>query len=411
MKEATNKFQYDNQNFFQLACIPSVSLGLSSIIIGNHLAAKYGAGTAICSIAIGNLLLWLIAITILSMVDRVNSTAIDNIKSYLGNYGGQLIAIILMVVFLGWYAFHINFSLEQLNRLQLEGHKLERGMVIRSGAALGMISATLSIGGIRLLKRITVSAFPFLVLYSLYMITRSSVSISFKGTWGISFTGVLITTLLLLPGVINFPTFFRHSRSKAHSFLALTLIIILITFFQVSSIWLDLSGSKHFAASVISAAFIIVTLTTCNLLNIYLASACWETIIPRFGGGKGFAIIGLLGTLTYTFVQISDPVLFIQDLTNAYIAILGVVLLMAYLLRIVLKHRPRPFEKAISVATWVFGCIVATIYEVQHYLSGVDSVLVGMNASVMFLLCVLFLEETAWALRKKLESKALKKQR
>ena len=161
-------------------------------------------------------------------------------------------------------------------------------------------------------------------------------------------------------------------------------------------------------ASLISAAFVILILTTCNLLNIYLASACWQAFVPRFGGAKGFAIIGLLGTLTYTFIQISAPVQFLQNLTNAYIAILGVVLLMAYLLRIVLKHRPRPFEKAISLATWLFGCVVATIYESQHYLSGIPSLISGVNASILFLLCVIFVEETTWALRKKFGTKTLK---
>ncbi|SRR5581483_3607214 len=411
MRETHRRFEFDNQNFLQLTSIQAMSLGLSVIIIGNQLAVKYGAGTAICSIIIGNLLLWLIAIAILSMVNRAYSTAIDNFKSYLGNYGSQLIALILMVAFLGWYAFQIDFSLQKLNSLLLTENKLERGMVIRAGAALGLVSATLSMGGIRLLKKITLFVSPFLIGYSLYTIGLSHRSVQFHGTWGISFQAVLAAVLILLPGVVNFPTFFRHSRSKSHSFLSLTLITVLVTFFEISTIWLDLSGSKRFATSMISAAFILIILTTCNLLNIYLASACWEAIVPRFGGGKGFAIIGLLGTLTYTFIQISAPVQFIQDLTNAYIAILGVVMLMAYLLRIVLKHRPRPFEKVISLATWLFGCIVATIYETQHYLTGVNSVLVGMNASVIFLLCVLFLEETTWAIKKKLENKALKNHR
>ncbi len=136
MRETHRRFEFDNQNFLQLTSIQAMSLGLSVIIIGNQLAVKYGAGTAICSIIIGNLLLWLIAIAILSMVNRAYSTAIDNFKSYLGNYGSQLIALILMVAFLGWYAFQIDFSLQKLNSLLLTENKLERGMVIRAGAAL-----------------------------------------------------------------------------------------------------------------------------------------------------------------------------------------------------------------------------------------------------------------------------------
>jgi hypothetical protein len=142
-------------------------------------------------------------------------------------------------------------------------------------------------------------------------------------------------------------------------------------------------------------------------LNIYLASASWEAIVPRFGGAKGFAIIGLLGTLTYTFVQISVPVQYVQDLTNSYISTLGVVLLMAYLTRIIVRHRPRAFEQAINMATWLFGCLIATIYEIQHFLQGVQALIVGVNASILFFLLVIFIEETVWASRKKMGKKLL----
>lgn len=159
---------------------------------------------------------------------------------------------------------------------------------------------------------------------------------------------------------------------------------------------------------ILLALFVILILTNCNFLNIYLASACFETINPRFGGPKGFAIIGLFGTLTYTFVQISSPVQFMQNLTNSYIVILGIVLLMAYLTRIIVTHRARPYEKTINVVTWLFGCTIATVYESQHFLAGVQSLLVGVNASLLFFIGVIVCEETAWAARMKFGKKILK---
>jgi len=148
--------------------------------------------------------------------------------------------------------------------------------------------------------------------------------------------------------------------------------------------------------------FLIMIVSFCNLLNIYLASACWEMIVPHIKSGKEYAIIGLFGTLTYTFVQISTPVQFMQDLTNAYLTILGVVLLLAYLMRIMIKHRARPYEKKISLTAWLFGCAIATIYETEFFLQGERALLAGVNASILYFLCVIFLEETVWALRKKI---------
>lgn len=403
MKKSESRFQYDNQNFFQLACIQSASLGLSVIIVGQQLSKQYGAGTAICSIALANLILWLIAVGIISMTDKAQSNAIENIKTYIGKYGSLTAALILLLAFMNWYAYQINATLSEFHALLQMKEKWQSDVALRFGAALGLLSALLSIGGIRLLRKLTVAIFPLLFSYHLYSITVSDLSIPIKGSLGLSFSAILTAILTLLPGVINFPTFFRHSRSKAHSFLALTLLTIFITFFEISTIWMNFSFLQPETSTILlTSLFLILILTLCNLLNIYLASACWEAIIPHIGGGKEYAIIGLFGTLTYTFVQISTPVQFFQDLTNSYLAILGIVLLMAYLLRIIVRHRPRLFERSINLSAWLFGCVVSTIYEIQHFLHGVDALLAGVNGSILFYLAVIFIEETAWALRKKM---------
>ena len=397
--------QYDNQNFFQLASIQSAGPGLSVIIVGKQLAQQYGPGTAIYSILLGNLILWLIGIAVISMVEKAQSNAIDNFKNYIGKSGGIFAALVLIVAFLNWYAFQINFSIEELNSL-FKVDSTDRGEIgIRIGAALGILTALFSVGGIRLLKWLSVFCLPLLFCYHLYSLVTSEVLMSIEG-WKFSFSAVLLTILMLLPGVINFPTFFRHSRSKAHSILAISLLTLLISFFEISTIWMQFSTPASNLSDfhvALMAIFIIVLLTVCNLLNIYLASACWKTFVPQYGGGKEFAIIGLMGTLVYTFIQISSPVRFVMDLTNAYLASLGVVLLMAYLIRIIIRHRPRPLEKWISLATWIFGCLVATLHEARHFLQGTDALFAGINASLLFFLCVIFLEETIWAVRKKTE--------
>ena len=284
----------------------------------------------------------------------------------------------------------------------------QRDLVIRFGAASGLFTALLAIGGIRLLRRLSVISLPFLFCFILYSMSGSNKFVALQGTWGISLTAVLTSVIILLPGVINFPTFFRHSRSKAHSLLALTSLTTLISFFEIATIWMDFSfsvGAVSFPYLTLLALFLILLVTLCNLLNIYLASACWEAIVPHFSGGKEYAIIGLFGTLTYTFVQISTPVLFLQDLTNAYLAILGIVLMLAYLMRLIIRHRPRPHEIKISLTAWLFGCCIATIYEVQHFLKGEQALLAGINASIVYFLCVIFIEETVWAMRKRFSEK------
>lgn len=402
------KFQSDNQNFFELACIQSATLGLAGIILGSNLAKQYGKGTAICSIIVANLVLWIIAVGFISISGQSRNTAIDNIKNFFGRFGGTVASLIFIIAFLGWYAAELNFSMETINQ-QLhieEASKLD--LVLRLGAGLGLVCALLSSGGIRMLKKISIFALPLLLIYHFYGMALSP-SLTFpEEPLNLSFSAVLEGVLTFLPGIINFPTFFRHSKSKAHSFLALALFTLFATFFEVTTIFIDFTTIISSSYAVLTSIFIALTLLTCNMYNIYLASACWGLLVLHFESPKGYAIIGLLGTLTYTFIQISSPVQFILDITNAYIACLGLMLLLAYLTRIIIRHRPRTYEMLSNLSCWLFGCTLATIYEIHHYLKGMDALLYGLSATLLFYATMVFVEEIAWAIKTKRSEKLLK---
>ena len=408
MTNTGKKVQYDRQNFFELASIQSAAPGLFVIMSGKHLVSQYGAGTVICSVALGNLILWLVGIGVISMVDQIRSNAIENIKNYFGKYAKFLAAVIFLIAMLNGYAFEINFCVDFLSKLLGFSEEIKRMFTLRMGAGLGLLSAILSIGGIRLFKKIAVFSLPILLAHHVYIIVTSDLSVPLEGTWSFSLPIIVYAILLLLPGVINFPTFFRHSCSRNHSILALTLITLLITFLELSSIWWTSGPPINLLHTILLLLIIIIYPTCCNLLNIYLAAACWETVSARLGEPKWFAILGLFGTLAYTFIQVSFPARVMQDLTNSYIAILGVILLLAYLTRLIIKHRPKSFEKSINLAAWLFGCVISTVYEVQHFLQGNHALLAGVTGSVLFFLVVIFIEETVWATRVKWSRSSLK---
>ena len=393
---------YDHQNFWHLASIQSVSLGIGVIAIGGELAKKYGAGTAICSIIAGNFILWLIAIAVISMVDKTRSNAIDNISFYIGKYGGMLAACVLALSFLNWYSEQINISTSLLVHSYTYNASYGGAMLIKYGAGLGFITALFSIGGIHLLRKIaSISLIPIFA-YSLYAIFVSDVSLKLSGTWGLSFPAVLSVVLALLPGVINFPTFFRHSISKSHSIFSLSLIAFFVCFFEISTIWINIEQStKSMHGLILFSIFIISTQVFCNFLNIYMASACWEAFVPRFEGRREYAILGLFGTLVFALIQIESLMQFLQDLTASYITTLGVVLLLAYLMRTLVRHRVRRLERATSTAALLFGWYLATIYEYKYFPDPTAPVLAGIAASLLFFLIVLFIEETSWAVKGK----------
>lgn len=401
----------DHQNYFELSSIQTVSLGLVGMILGKQLAEQYGPGPAILSIFVGNLILWLIGLAIVSMVYQQHTNAIENIKGYMGKFGALLFAFLLVIAFIDWYVLQINITLDGLNSLFQSRLSWNNGWTIRIGSILGILSALLAIGGIRLLKWVATAAFPLVVIYNGAMIYTSDYSIWTNWKWGLSLSAILSTILMLLPGVINLPTFFRHSRSRADSFLALTLMLLFYTLFECASIWMNFSpdyefspqrnSSPSFSFFILPTALILAVTSICsNLLNIYMASACYESFIPRFQGVKGHVIMGMFGTAAYLFVQISTPIAFLANLFNAYVGVIGIVLLIAVLIRLIVKHRPRKFERTINVASWAAGSLAATLSMIQNPKDGIHSLLTGMAASALFFILVFFVEETLWSIQK-----------
>jgi uncharacterized membrane protein YfcA len=136
-----------------------------------------------------------------------------------------------------------------------------------------------------------------------------------------------------------------------------------------------------------------------NLVNIYFASAGWEMILPHRRSAKEYAIVGLLGTMAYTFLQISAPMEFLENMADNFIGSLGVVLLMAFLVKMVVRHRPRPGEQWVNVGCWLFGGTVGTVMGVSDG-DAARVLIASICASAVAFLVVVFVEEGIWSFRK-----------
>ena len=141
------QFEDHFQSYWHLICIQSASLGLPVIFIGQQLAEVYGAGSAIISVIVGNLISWLIGFAIISMATPERNNAMENVTSYLGKLGGLIAALILILAFFSWYIIQLDGAITGI--MALKGSK-SVGMPF--GVAMGLFIAVLSIGGIRLIK-------------------------------------------------------------------------------------------------------------------------------------------------------------------------------------------------------------------------------------------------------------------
>lgn len=399
-------FPDHHQNFWQITSIQSSAQSIPVMLFGGFLANTYGPGTSFISICIGNLIIWLIGLAIISMAAENRDNAIQNVRAYLGKGGAIFAALILIVAFIIWYMLEIRAVTSSLKSLLSESHIWKQGMDIRVGAALGLLIALLSLGGIRLIKWICVILFPILLGLLLLAVFTSDQTVIFKNTWGISLFAVVSVVTSNLPGFVILPTFFRHSRSRADSFLALTLITIFDILFQASSIFIGISNiseigimypvMQNYYFMITAIPFVIFSLICLNLVNIYFASAGWEAIVPHAWDSKEFVIIGLIGTAAFTFIQADAPMTYLENIAGNFIACMGVVLMLTFLVRLIVKHRPRPFEKSVSFFCWFIGGITSTIFEFRAF-DASYAMLAGISASLLAFLVIVFLEETVWS--------------
>lgn len=394
-----------HQNFWQLASIQVASMGIAGIMIGSQIAAQYGIGNAIGAIVIGNLILWLMGLIIVSMShpDRVNS--IVNIRRCLGKGSAIWTAIMVILACTFWIVFQIDSSIHFLSSFFPNNHA-NSGQSFKLGAALGLIVSLLAIGGIRLIKHLNVVFLPFLFGFQTIALSIAGKNDIVGPFLSFSLPPIIIVILFNIVATATLPNFFRHSRSLADSFLALTLIALMNCFFQISSIWIDFSDLiatfQRMNFGFLSLLCVVLVLGSfCSILEcIYAASASWEAIVPRFDGSKEYAIIGLAGTVSYLFIQISGPMAFIVDLACDFILILILVMLFTYLVQFVVKNKPSMFGKIVGSAAWIVGCIFATILKFQRPDQSAENLLAATGACALFFLGIVFIQELIWSLNK-----------
>lgn len=347
-----------HQNFWQLASIQIATIGLPGTIIGGHLAKEYGVGTAIVSVLIGNLLLWVIGLVIVLMSVQKRSNAIENVGDYLGRWGAMLASLILTVVFLIWYPINLGYAAAAIDSFS---NTFEERQTLLS-VAFGIFIALLSMGGIRLIRIICTVAFPILLLFLIYLFFITKNQIVWSGSWKVSFLATASVIAVILSGIVNLPTFFRHSRSKSHSIFALSLMTIFVSLFQTLTICIGISDpAGFFPKALISnnsiypslALLFIVAFSVCvNLGNIYFTSAVLDVFAPSLkkllGAGR-YALIGLIGSAIFVMPQwYFFNFMELEKIAEGFIACLDIILMIAFLVKIFVKHRIRLHEELSS---------------------------------------------------------------
>lgn len=383
------------------------------MLIGNILSAQHGVGVAITSICIGNLVLWIIGLSMFSMTYKGQGDAkhaIENVLSYLGKPITFVAALVVMVAFLSWFPMQINAQMDFTEGLLAQVPGWTKTIRLIVSIVMAFIMIGVSTLGIKAIKWACTAIFPLLVLFVLYALFNRTVPFP-EITWGVSIQGIILTVVIIFPGIINLPTFFRHARSKADGILALTLMTLFVIGFEMVTIWFQVDPSQGgvfapFVPSegwtanlVIVLGFVALATFCVNIVNIYFASAALEIVVPNITDARGYALIGILGILALNFFKSEALIGAIQTVTNNFIGSLGVILVAGYLARTIITHRHRIFEKQINIFCWVVGCVTSFILylatrEVVH------SFTISIAAALLAFVIIIFIEETVWSVRR-----------
>lgn len=398
--ENIGAFPDHNQNFWQLASIQASASGLPVMIIGGQIARNHGIAAGITSVILGNLTLWIIGMTIISMAAPKKDNALQNVMKYLGKPGSICGAVCLVLAFISWYILQLSSANIAISNLLFYDH-----ISLRSGAGFGAFIALLSIGGIRLIKKYCTLIFPPMIFFAIFSSIFHYRIIQTPFVWTFSLSGIFSVISINLAGMVNLPTFFRHSRSLGDSYLGLSLMTVFTIFFQIYMILVGYHSSADITSNSVAYSyllilFIVLSTISVNLVNIYFASAGWEMIFPHRKTSKEFVIVGLLGTLGYTFFQIATPMQFILNIAENFIASLGIILLLSFLTKTFEQHRPRSYEKAINFICWFFGALVGTLYTWKGNIGSPKTLIVSFCATTLAYLFIIYVEEMIWSARK-----------
>ncbi len=348
----------------------------------------------------------------MAIVNRRN--AIENAEDYIGKLGARFAALISMAGFPIWFAYQIQGTTSTINNTLCDNQCMGTFATSSCGALLGVVIAFIALGKvIHLIKKLNTFFFPVLICYYFYSAFFSG-NICFPDELELSWPCVVAYISVLFSGMVNLPTFFQHARTKYDCYISLTLITIIIVIFQVLSIWMSPEVLKGFlfkfptgsfygslVLKILNTGFVLILLICSNLVNLYFAYPSWELVIPRLKKLPKFFIIGVIATglyvLTKVFPEIYEPVNNFNYTADDFIANLGMALVLIFLVRIIVRHRPRRMEKLISCTSWLVGCGVTLYAEMDNFSAPLLS---GLWATILFFGVAFFIEEPFWSIKK-----------
>ncbi len=333
--------------------------------IGSAIFYAHGIGNAILSILLGNAFVYLLSLLMIAMSSNMRLNAVENASQFIGKPASRFFAFLILITMTGWTALQLSSGTKFLQFYPFLTN-------LSTGSVAGVLASLILLFGIRGLKTLSLIAILpllFSLIMTVLLLDPSEKHLSATLDHNLfELSGLSFVISGGVSAIADFPTFFRHSKSKTDSFIALTLSFLVIVSIQLIGVSLaqififDKDSlykliSENTMGSFSLASFIFISMIGSACWNIYATSVGWESLFPIFKDRTEYAVIGLVATVLMNYNIMTESFVYLTTFFDTMISALIGVMVVSFL-----YHREKD-HILLPNASWLIAtCIGLAAY-------------------------------------------------
>jgi purine-cytosine permease-like protein len=379
-------------------------ISIPVLSVGPLIALTSGAMNAVLSIFLGNFIILIMSLAIVLMSYKHRLNAVENAKKIVGKKAGRILAFFILISMIGWLARQLSSGMDKIRMCSIFEN-------FEVGPLIGVVSALILLSGIRGLKKISQIALIPLIAFVLILMSYIGFKSSFPdypGFLKLNLLGIAPVVGVLVASIVDYPTFYRHSKTKKDALISLFMIFFVTVFLQIAAVFLfDMSSQDSVnVMQILMANPLICTITLlflfismiCSIAwNMYAASVGFESLFPKFKGRTEYALIGLVAIALIANIQLETFLIFINSVFDVFISAIGGVLVFEYFNNRLEQKQIYGKEKIFFVTSWFLSALCALSLQNLFNQLSIDGVISGCFFGFIF--AAIFLK--AWKIYKR----------
>ncbi|MFW9875569.1 MAG: hypothetical protein ACFFG0_20900 [Candidatus Thorarchaeota archaeon] len=360
--------------------LASVQLGgvicLPIFFVGYMLAKNYGLTSAILAIIIGNLILLLMACTVVFFSAEHRKSTAQYAVDLFGSKGKCLFTGIIVLSMIAWFAI-------QLNILALSLQSLLKNSLFSSNLLIGLLITLVGTKGVRALTMLASISMPVLIFtigYAIFQVSDSNIIVS-NDT--VVFSGISMIIATAIAAIIDLPTFFRTTKGKKDSIIAVCILFgIALPLIEGVGVYLFMHNQgENFVEILMGASsshmwkgwialFLLLAGWTTNSANLYSASVSFEVIASKLSMPLRVIFIGITGTLISCF-NILDNMAIVLDGMGIILGSIGAIMIIHFISKGAVNRNMNFIALALGIIGGIFsvmGYSITGIHVLDSFL-------------------------------------------